>query len=235
MKKLLTLALCATGVATSPLALASNQISALSYTKFNSAAIEVHFDTPDNATDVCSVQLRQASYPNTVWLTQDSRNEAGSPSSNRQWVDFEVPRTIRGNTKQIRVVCPTANGAVQKVVRLPAPPTVTFTLTGVKNSDYTVTVKGGAYVEGNAKGTYCTALHTNAIVDRPLFTDDLGAVGGYYSSFIQVEDTVDMLHHGYGQARFECVGEGGTTLEMLEMRDEGEQGISFSQSTLTWY
>lgn len=233
MKKLITLALLSS---TAPFAaMADNQIGELFYSKYDSSVLEVHFNTPDNRTGVCNVQVREASYPNTVWLREESRNEPGSPSSARQWADFSVPRVIRPEAKQIRVTCPTTQGTVQKIVNLPAPPKITFTVNGVKNADGTYSIEGGAYVEGNATGTYCTALHTGAIVDRPLFTADLGAVGGYYATYINVSDKVDSLYHGYGQARFECKGQGGTTLEMLEFYDNGEQGLEFSQSTLTWY
>ncbi|MCJ8272513.1 MAG: hypothetical protein MJK04_24325 [Psychrosphaera sp.] len=40
---------------------------------------------------------------------------------------------------------------------------------------------------------------------------------------------------GVKNADYTVTVKGGTTLEMLEFRDAGEQAISFSQSTLTWY
>lgn len=231
MKKLISLAVLA---ATSSSVFANNEISDVFHTKFATEYIEVHFRTPENRIGDCLVKLRQDVYPNTDWLWEQSRNEPGSPSSARQWADFNIPWELRKNAKQIHISCPTQTGEVTYTKRLPAPPKTIYTLEGVAHDDGGVTISGGLYVEGNASGTFCQSVNTNALVGHEMFKQDLSSKGGFYSAHIALNDTVDSLYHGYGNTRIECTGEGGTTVDLIEFRTGANGTVEIEQNTITW-
>lgn len=233
MKKLLALAIIA---ATSPSAFASNQITDVITNRFNASYIEAHFLIPDNSAGRCNVQVREMSYPNTVLFEEESRNEPGSPSDLRQWADFEVPFPYRNQEKQVRITCPTASGDVVHTRNLPAPPKITFDLKGVSNADGSVDISGGMFVEGRASGTYCRSISTSAVVGHELFTQTLLDTAGFYSSYINVAEHVPYgLIYNTGLARFECHGEGGTTVELLEFSANLNDELVFTQQTTNWY
>jgi hypothetical protein len=233
LKKLFTFAVLA---ASSSMAFANNQISDLGHGAYSAKYVEIHFSAPDNRLGYCDVQMREASYPNTVWARSSSRNEPGSPFDKRQWADFNVPYDFQGQTKQIKITCDTQTGSVTKIHNLPAPPTIEFTIAGKYDGTEGYDITGGAYVEGYATGTYCVAQPARSLVGVELFKQDLGNKGGYYSSYIQLNDYLADadFYHGYAQARVECFGKGGSTVKMLEIRKGNNQDLEVEQQTIYW-
>ena len=233
-KSLIAIALAATA----NIAFADNQISDVRFSKYSASQLEVFFTRPDNwnGQGSCQVQIREANYPYTIYTAEESRNlHAGAPVdlSKNQYADFSVPHAYRGEQKQVRVLCDTANGQVQSISTIAAPPTVKVTLQGTETVDGVFNVTGGIYVEGHANGTFCqSADQQNALHGQYLFTDELNSTGGYWANFYNVQETVENLYYGYTQTVFECSSEGGTTVTLVELREGANQTLEVTSEAI---
>lgn len=225
MKKSLIALALATAASSS---MASDQITDVRFSKYSASQLEVFFTRPANwnGQGSCQVQIREASYPNTIYTAQQSTNlHAGAPVdlSENQYANFSVPSTYRGIKKQVRILCDTANGQVQSTSTIPAPPTVNVNLQAAETSADVYNVTGGIYVEGNAAGTSCrTADEQSSLHGKFLFTDEFGSASNYWANHYSVQENLSGFYYGYAQTQFECSSEGGTTVMLVEF----QQGVN---------
>ena len=227
MKKLFTLAVLA---AASSAAFASNEITGVFHSKYSAKNIEVHFYRPEGHNGLCEAEFREVNYPNTVWITQPTRYVQG-PYGDHQYVNFNVPSQLYGEKKQVRIVC----GNVQKVVNLPSPPKVNFTMEATAVSDGIFDIEGGVYVEGFGSDTTCKAIDPRSpVVGHKLFEQQLSNKGSFSTSHITLSASNIDLFERYGHASVECFGVGGGVEMMLEFRENDEGGLTFTQQEVSY-
>ena len=231
MNKLLTLAVLA---AVSTPAFATNEITGVFHSKYTAKSVEVHFFAPDGHNDKCQAELREPNYPNTVRATRTTSYHQG-PNAAFQWAYFDMPYDLFGQAKQVRISCDTEQGPVQKLVNLPSPPKATFTLNGTEVADGTYDIAGGVYVEGYGNDTRCYSIEPRSlIVGHRLFEQQLHNQGSFNTAYIPVSASNINLFEGYGHAGFECLGVGGGVEIMVEFRDNGQGGLTFTQQELSY-
>lgn len=233
-KTLLALSLA---VAAATPAVASDAITDVHTSKYNSGYVEAHFTRPDNwnGEGSCVVQVREANYPNTVFYQTPSRSLPGSPVDFRQWADFNIHPELRPVDKQFRIVCETAAGTIQSLATIVTPPKVTQNLSGEISADgKAFTISGNIYVEGNAPGTWCEETEQNVLHGNSIFSEEFATYGGFHAASIPTTGAGD-LYYGYGQTKFECHGKGGTSLYLLEYQANFDNGLDFELKALTHY
>lgn len=179
----------------------------------------------------CQVQLKNADYPYQVISESITQSVASGPY---QVLTTQIGVTSNAQaalTKQVAVNCRKTDGSVlSQSVRVPAPPSID--ISGLYVEDYML--KGSIYIEGNASNTECRDFSS----DMPwsvgnLLADEFSELGKFNSAYVQVSGQLADTFTGVNQIKFECLGQGGITVQILEVFPTTERS-SVSYTTEYW-
>lgn len=221
MKKL-TVALLSVAVATTAAAISEPSKGAvgeiIAMNKFNSAMqTNVVIHAVDGVTDLCKYELKNADYPyQLLSVGNTERVSVPGPFDRVMMYGYNgvSSQEEAGLVKNAVVTCITETGEeVSQSLRIPAPPKVDVSQLFVDG----YSLKGSLYVEGGASDTYCVD-RSNEMIYGPgnVLDDNFDQVNGFYSAYISLDEALVSTVHGVNFLKFECTGEGGKSLTVIE-------------------